>query len=73
MDKAIQIGSKILTEINGLVKEIIIVEPQNVDPERGKISEMSPIGSALIGHEQGDKLEIRLSSRKYFLNIIKVI
>jgi len=73
MDKAIQIGSKIQAEINGLAKEIIIVEPQNVDPETGRISELSPIGSALIGHESGDRFQIKLGQRKYLLHIKKVI
>ena len=73
MDKAIQIGSKIKAEINGLAKEIIIVETQNVNPETGRISELSPIGSALIGHESGDKFEVKLNNKKFFFNILKVI
>jgi len=73
MDKTIQIGCKIKAEINGLTKEIIIVEPQNVDPETNRISELSPIGSALIGHEQGDRFTVKLRNRQYLFNIIKVI
>lgn len=73
MDKAIQIGSKIKAEVNGLTKEIIIVEPHNVDPETNRISELSPIGSALIGHEQGDRFEVKLRDRKFLFNIKKVI
>ncbi|MFH1598042.1 MAG: GreA/GreB family elongation factor [Patescibacteria group bacterium] len=73
MEKTIQIGSKIRAEINGLNKVIIIVEQQNVDPENGKISEFSPVGAALIGHEQGDQFEARLPSGKYLFNIKRVL
>ncbi|MFC2005039.1 GreA/GreB family elongation factor [Chloroflexota bacterium] len=36
----------------------MLVSPREVDPTRGKISNASPIGQAIIGKEQGEMVEI---------------
>ena len=36
----------------------MLVSPREVDPTKGKISNVSPIGKAVIGKEQGETVEI---------------
>lgn len=41
-----------------------LVSPREVDPTRGKISSVSPIGQAVIGKEQGEMVEIAVPAGK---------
>ena len=41
-----------------------LVSPQEVDPTRGKVSSVSPIGKAIIGHSQGEIVEITAPAGK---------
>lgn len=47
---------------NGEVVEYEIVTPEESDPAAGRISPSSPIGQALLNHETGDVVEIRVPS-----------
>jgi transcription elongation factor GreA len=44
-----------------------IVVPEDSDPTIGRISPSSPIGKCLLGHEEGDSVEVRVPSgvRRY--------
>lgn len=46
-----------LDESNGLSREVELVFPENVDLKYGKISVLSPVGSALLGLEVGQSIE----------------
>ena len=46
-----------LDESNGLSREVELVFPENVDLKYGKISVLSPVGSALLGLEEGQSIE----------------
>jgi transcription elongation factor GreA len=39
-----------------------IVTPEEADPTQGRISPSSPIGKCLLGHEQGDVVDVRVPS-----------
>jgi transcription elongation factor GreA len=39
-----------------------IVTPEEADPTLGRISPSSPIGKSLLGHEEGDVVEVRVPS-----------
>ncbi|MBR2024410.1 MAG: transcription elongation factor GreA [Clostridia bacterium] len=55
----VSIGSTIVVKYaDGTEKKYDIVGSNEVDPLNGKISDLSPIGSALIGHEVGDVVYI---------------
>jgi len=41
-----------------------LVHPREVDPVKGKISDVSPIGKAIIGHGEGDTIEITVPAGK---------
>ena len=42
----------------------MLVSPREVDPTRGKISNASPIGKAIVGKEQGEVVEIIIPAGK---------
>ncbi len=50
-----------------------IVGPRETDPSKGKISGMSPVGKAVIGHFEGDFIEVSapLGKMKYQIKQIK--
>lgn len=56
-DSKVQLGSKVKLK-NGSAKEFQIVGTVEADPLNGKISDESPIGTALIGRKVGDTVEI---------------
>ena len=57
--KKVQLGSVVkLKGMGGQVKEFQVVGTVEADPLNGKISDESPIGRALLGRNEGDKVEI---------------
>jgi len=57
-NKIVQIGSKIKVKTGALEKNLIIVSPNQVDPQQGKISHESPLGKALIDHCNGEIIQV---------------
>ena len=58
-DSKVQLGSNVkLKGENGNTKEFQVVGTVEADPLNGKISDESPIGSALMGKAVGDSVEI---------------
>ena len=51
-----------LRDEDGDEDEYDITGSTEADPLMGKISDESPIGSAILGHKAGDKVEIALPS-----------
>ncbi|MCX7970516.1 MAG: transcription elongation factor GreA [Negativicutes bacterium] len=49
-----------------------IVGSHSADPLTGKISDQSPIGKALIGHGEGDEVEIEIPSGLVRYRIIRI-
>ena len=49
-----------------------IVSPREVNPALGRISSASPVGKALIGHDQGDIIEVDSPAGRHRYQIIKV-
>ena len=39
-----------------------LVTPEESDPAQGRISPSSPIGKCLLGHEEGDTVEVKVPS-----------
>ncbi len=46
-----------LDESNGISREVELVFPEEVDLDVGKISVLSPVGSALLGLEEGQTID----------------
>ncbi|MDQ3065023.1 MAG: transcription elongation factor GreA [bacterium] len=58
-DNKVRLGSKVkLRSEQGKTKEFQIVGTVEADPLKGKISDESPIGQALLGKKEGEEVEI---------------
>jgi len=57
-DSKVQLGSTVKLKNNGTTKEFQVVGTVEADPLKGKISDESPIGKALMGKKMGDAVEI---------------
>lgn len=56
-DKVV-IGAKVTVSIAGKKSEYSVVGPVEADPLNGKISDVSPIGKALLGKKAGESFEL---------------
>jgi len=55
---AIDLGAKVLVEVEGQTDEFEIVGTLEANPALGKISNESPVGRTLLGHRTGDEVAI---------------
>jgi transcription elongation factor GreA len=70
----IQVGSKVTIKEQGFEAETyIIVGAAEANPREGKISNESPIGKAILGHQAGEEVFVETPSGTYKVKIIKVI
>lgn len=67
----VNLGAKVKLEIGGKQEEFKIVGTLEANPNIGKISNESPIGKALLGHQVGD--EVVLSAPTKIVYKIKKI
>jgi regulator of nucleoside diphosphate kinase len=63
---------KIKEEANDKVLEFILVTPDKADIKKRKISVMAPIGAALIGFRQGQKVKWQVPAGKKTFIIMEV-
>jgi transcription elongation factor GreA len=69
----IQIGTKVTLETSDKEKETyIVVGRAESDPIEGKISYESPLGSALMGHAKGDKVDVLAPGGDFSVKILKI-
>lgn len=57
-DDRVTMGSTVLLDAQGRERRYTIVGPQETNPSRGRISHLSPVGSALLGKRVGDRVEV---------------
>ena len=66
-------NSIILCDLNsGEESHYMLVSPREVDPTRGKISNVSPIGKAVIGKEQGETVVIEVPAGRLRYQIKRI-
>ena len=69
----VNIGSTVTVDMSGRERVFTIVGGAESDVANGKISNESPVGSALIGHKKGDHIETTgPTGRKIEMDIIKI-
>lgn len=68
----VRIGSTVDVEVNGKQKTFQIVGSNEADPLAGKISNESPIGSALLGAKVGDNIDVESPGGKTVYRIAEV-
>lgn len=71
----VRINSKVLLkdETAGKILELTVVIPEKADIKQRKISFLAPIGTALIGFKEGEKVKWNVPSGKRKFMILKVI
>ena len=69
----VNIGSVVTVDMNGKERVFTIVGAAESDVAAGKISNESPVGSALLGHKKGDEITITgPTGREISLTILKI-
>ena len=68
----VSFGSVVEIEYNGQKKEYSIVGSEEADPSQGKISNESPLGSALMEHKKGDIIEVKTPKGLIKYTILKI-
>lgn len=71
-DSKVQLGSLVKLKNDGKTKEFQVVGTVEADPLNGKISDESPIGQALIGKQEGEKVEISASGETTSYKIVGI-
>lgn len=70
--QTVQLGSKVTIETLGRQKTFQILGSLEADVAKGIISHNSPIGAALINHQVGDLVKVKLEDRVIEYKIIKI-
>lgn len=70
---AVDIGSVVVVLVNGAEKTFAIVGPQEVNAATGRISYLSPLGSALMGHtkDQSVRVTTDAGSQEYLIRDVR--
>ena len=70
--KTVGLGSTVKVERNGAEVEYKIVGSNEADPFDNKISDVSPVGKALIGAKKGDMVQVDVPSGTISLKVLDV-
>jgi regulator of nucleoside diphosphate kinase len=65
--------SKVLLHVDGDGMEVALVYPNEADIEDNKLSVLSPIGTAILGHSEGESIKCQVPSGETDVHIKKVI
>jgi len=70
----IQVGSHVVVQEEGSTteEEYVIVGAAEADPRQGRISNVSPLGKALIDHRAGDVVHVDAPAGAFTVRIVKV-
>jgi transcription elongation factor GreA len=69
----VEIGNKVTMQEEGMDPEVFtIVGAAESDPRKGKISNESPLGKALLNRRAGDVVKVEAPEGSYKVKIIKV-
>ena len=68
----VRIGSRVcIRDIDGDAA-FWIVEPENADATADRVSVLSPLGSALLGHRVGDRVRFRVPDGVLAVTVVRV-
>ncbi len=69
----VQIGTRVtIRDDEGEVETYTIVGKVEADPTEGRISNVSPCGSALLGHSEGDEVDVLAPGGVFSVKILKI-
>jgi transcription elongation factor GreA len=61
-----------IRDSDGEQEEYVIVDHADADPRQGRLSQTSPVGSALLGHKAGDEVEAQTPAGTRTLTIVEI-
>lgn len=70
--KIVELGSKVVLVSNGKREEFTVVGEWEADPIEKKISHESPLGKALLGKHNGEKIEVEAPVGKILYTVLSV-
>ncbi len=68
----VQMGSTVVLETNGTQKTYQIVGPHEANPVKGRVSHVSPLGSAVVGKSVGDRVSIKTTHGDVEYQIVSI-
>lgn len=71
-EKVIRIGSRVIVKVENDTDQYELVGPAESDPAHGKISTDSPVGQALLGHKEKDKVTVQTPDGNVVYTIVSV-
>ncbi len=69
---SISLGSRVIVDAEGERVTLFIVGSAEADPAKGRISDVSPVGKALLGHRAGDAVVIRTPGNDIHYQVVEV-
>ncbi len=69
---SISLGSRVVVDAEGSRVTLHIVGSAEADPAKGRISDVSPVGKALLGHRAGDEVIIRTPGNDIHYLVVEV-
>jgi len=60
----VELGHKVTVEVNGERKTFQILGSEEINPDRGVISNHSPIGAALVGRKVGERVRVQIGDKE---------
>ena len=69
----VQVGNTVVVELNSMTRKTFrILGARETDPGKGRISNQSPLGAALLNHAKGDVITIETPGGKQHYTIIEI-
>lgn len=68
----VQVGHKVTITSGGKEKTYLILGSSETDPQKGVISHVSPLGSALIGKTVGETIQLKTKDKETAYTITKI-
>ena len=69
---SISLGSRVVVDAEGARVSLHIVGSAEADPAKGRISDVSPVGKALLGHRAGDEVVIHTPGNDIHYRVVEV-
>ncbi len=71
--EVVEVGAKVTIRENNSEQEIYtVVGRAEADPSKGRISNESPLGRALMDHRAGDEVEVQAPGGSFIVHLLKV-
>ncbi len=69
----IDLGSKLILQKDGVKTAYEIVGRDEADPSSGRLSHLSPLGKALLGHREGDVISVISPKGRVTYQLLKIL